>query len=38
LGANQIILNEEFAGVSLMYSVINGEDDRKFMLNPEDNE
>ena len=37
-GANQIILNDEFAGVSLMYSVINGEDDRKFMLNPEDNE
>ena len=38
LGANQIILNDEFAGVSLMYSVINGEDDRKNMLNPDDNE
>ena len=38
LGANQIILNDEFAGISLMYSVINGEDDRKNMLNPEDNE
>ena len=37
LGANQIILNDEFAGISLMYSVINGEDDRKNMLNPEDN-
>ena len=38
LGANQIILNDEFAGISLMYSVINGEDDKKGMLNPEDNE
>ena len=38
LGANQIILNDEFAGLSLMYSVINGEDDKKNMLNPEDNE
>ena len=38
LGANQIILNDEFAGISLMYSVINGEDDRKNMLNPEDND
>jgi hypothetical protein len=37
LGANQIILNDEFAGISLMYGVINGEDDRKNMLNPEDN-
>ena len=36
LGANQIIINEEFASLSLMYSVINGEDDRKNMLNPED--
>jgi hypothetical protein len=31
-------LNDEFAGISLMYSVINGEDDKKGMLNPEDNE
>lgn len=38
LGANQIILNDEFAGISLMYSVINGEDDKKNMLNPNDNE
>ena len=38
LGANQIILNDEFAGISLMYSVINGEDDKKGMLNPDDNE
>lgn len=38
LGANQIILNDEFAGISLMYGVINGEDDKKNMLNPTDNE
>jgi hypothetical protein len=29
-------LNDEFAGISLMYGVINGEDDKKNMLNPED--
>ena len=38
LGANQIILNDEFAGISLVYGVINGEDDKKGMLNPGDNE
>ena len=38
LGANQIILNDEFAGISLMYSVINGEEDKEKMLNPSDNE
>lgn len=37
LGANQLILNDEFAGISLMYAVINGEDDKKNMLNPQDN-
>ena len=37
LGANQIIINDEFAGLSLMYSVINGEEDKENMLNPEDN-
>lgn len=34
LGANQIILNDEFAGVSLMYSAIHGEEDKKKMPNP----
>ena len=38
LGANQIILNDEFAGLSLMYSAIHGEDDKKGMLNPADEE
>ena len=36
LGANQIILNDEFAGLSLMYSAIQGEEDKKKMLNPAD--
>ena len=38
LGAHQLILNDEFAGISLTYAVINGEDDKKNMLNPDDNE
>ena len=38
-GANRISPKDsEFGGISLMYSVINGEDDKKGMLNPEDNE
>ena len=36
LGANQIILNDEFAGLSLMYSAIQGEEDKKGMPNPAD--
>lgn len=36
LGANQIILNDEFAGLSLMYSAIHGEEDKKGMTNPAD--
>ena len=38
LGASQIILNEEYAGVSLMYSAIHGEEDKKKMPNPMDQE
>ena len=38
LGANQIILNDEFAGVSLMYSAVQGEEDKKNMPNPADEE
>ena len=33
LGANQIILTDEFAGLSVMYAAIHGEDDKKNMLN-----
>ena len=38
LGANQIIINEEYAGVSLMYAAIHGEEDKKNMSNPVDNQ
>ena len=38
LGANQLILNDEYAGVSLMYHTIHGEEDKKNMLNPIDNQ
>ena len=38
LGANQLILNDEFAGVSLMYQAIHGEEDKKHMPNPVDNQ
>ena len=38
LGANQIILTDEFAGLCLMYSAVHGEEDKKFMPNPADEE
>ena len=34
LGANQIILTDEYAGLCLMYQAIHGEEDKKFMPNP----
>ena len=34
LGANQIILNDEFAGLTVMYSAIHGEEDKKNAPNP----
>lgn len=37
-GAAQIILNEKFAGLSLMYNAIHGEEDKQNMLNPADEE
>ena len=33
-----IILNDEYAGLSLMYSAIQGEEDKKTMPNPADEE
>lgn len=36
IGASQIILNDEFAGLCLMYRTVHGEEDKKFMPNPED--
>ena len=36
LGANQMILTDEYAGLCLMYTAIHGEEDKKQMLNPQD--
>ena len=38
LGCSQLLLNEEFAGVSLNYAAVHGEEDKKGMLNPRENE
>lgn len=38
LGANQIILTDEFAGLCLMYRTYHGEEDKKRMPNPADQE
>ena len=44
LGANQIILNDEFAGLTVMYSAIHGGEDKNYnkdqrnLLNPEEEE
>lgn len=34
LGANQMILTDEFAGLCLMYRAVHGEEDKKNMPNP----
>ena len=37
LGANQIILTDEFAGLCLMYQAVHGEEDKKILnVNPSD--
>ena len=36
LGANQIILTDEYAGLCLMYQAVHGEEDKKNMPNPRD--
>lgn len=36
LGANQIILTDEYAGLCLMFAAIHGEEDKIDMLNPKD--
>ena len=38
LGANQMILTDEYAGVCLMYEAIHGGEDKDAMLNPKDQE
>ena len=36
LGANQMILTDEYAGLCLMYQAIHGDEDKTKMLNPND--
>lgn len=36
LGANQMVLTDEYAGLCLMYQAIHGEEDKIDMLNPKD--
>lgn len=36
LGANQMILTDEYAGLCVMYKAIHGEEDKKGALNPSD--
>ena len=36
LGANQVILTDEFAGLCLMYQAIHGEEDKINAMNPKD--
>lgn len=38
LGANQLVLNSEYAGICLMYQAIHGDEDKKPMPNPNDEE
>lgn len=38
ISAKQMILTDEYAGVCLKYVAIHGEEDKKFMPNPADNE
>ena len=38
LGASQIVLNDEFAGITLMYSAIHADDDQKNSPNIKDQE
>lgn len=38
MGANQLIINDEFAGFTLMYQAVHGEEDKKNMPNPIEND
>lgn len=38
LGANQLILNDEFAGFSLIYQAVHGDEDKKNISNPIEND
>ena len=38
MGANQLIINDEFAGFTLMYQAIHGDEDKKKQPNPIEND
>ena len=38
LGANQMILTDEYAGICLLYHAIHGEEDKKNMVTPQQQE
>ena len=38
IGANQLIINDEFAGFTLMYQAIHGGEDKKNLPNPIEND
>ena len=38
IGATQTVLTDEFAGLCLLYEATHGEEDKKFMPNPRDEE
>ena len=38
LGANQMILNDQYAGLCVMYEAIHGEEDKRKLPNPADEE
>lgn len=38
MAANQVVLTDEFAGLCLIYKAVHGEEDKKFMPNPKDEE
>jgi len=38
LGASQIVLTDEYAGLCLMYSCVHGIEDKKNASNPKENE
>lgn len=38
LGATQMLLTDEYAGLCILYQVTHGEEDRKYSLNPKDDQ
>jgi hypothetical protein len=38
MGAKRLILTDEFAGLSLIYRTVHGEEDKKHMPNPQKEE